>query len=146
QFPSPGPLTTSAAIHSKLDYDPIKSFAAVATIATSPLLLVVHPGVPAGSVREVIAQAKSNPGKISYASAGYGTLPHMFGELLQQRAGVELVHIPYRGSAPAITDLLAGQVHMYIDNTRNLMPYVLAGRLRPLPLTTTAPAHPLPPL
>ena len=145
-FTSPGPLTTSAAIYRNLDYDPIKSFAPVATIAASPFLLVVHPAVPAGSVAELIAHAKANPRKLSYASAGYGTLPHMFYELLQQRSGIELLHIPYRGSAPAITDLLAGQVDMYIDNTRNLLPYIQAGRLRPLAVTSEGRAHEFPAL
>jgi tripartite-type tricarboxylate transporter receptor subunit TctC len=135
-FTSPGPLTTGAAVYRSLDYDPIRSFTPVALIAVSPILLVVHPGVPARTVQEFIAHARVHPGKISFASAGYGTLPHLFGELLRQRAGIEIVHVPYRGSGPAITDLLAGQVQMLIDNTRNMMPFVQAGQLRALAVTS----------
>jgi tripartite-type tricarboxylate transporter receptor subunit TctC len=145
-FTSPGPLTTSAAVYRNLDYDPIKSFAPVATIAMSPFLLVIHPEVPAGSVAEFVAYAKANPAKVSYASAGAGTLPHLFGELLKQRTGIEMLHVPYRGSAPAITDLLAGQVHMYIDNTRNILPFVQAGKLRALAVTSETRAAELPDL
>jgi tripartite-type tricarboxylate transporter receptor subunit TctC len=145
-FTSPGPLTTSAAVYRNLDYDPIKSFAPVATIAMSPFLLVIHPEVPAESVAEFVAYAKANPTKISYASAGAGTLPHLFGELLKQRTGIEMLHVPYRGSAPAITDLLAGQVHMYIDNTRNVLSFVQAGKLRALAVTSETRVAELPDL
>jgi tripartite-type tricarboxylate transporter receptor subunit TctC len=145
-FTSPGPLTTSAAIYKSLDYDPIKSFAPVATIAVSPFVLVVHPTVPARSMQELIVYARAHPGKISYASVGYGTFPHLFCELLKQRAGVDLVHVPYRGSAPAITDLLAGQVQMYIDNTRNVGQFIAAGQLRALAITSETRATELPEL
>jgi tripartite-type tricarboxylate transporter receptor subunit TctC len=145
-FTSPGPLTTSAAIYKSLGYHPIKSFVPVAMIAVSPFLLVVHPSVPARSVQELVAYARANPGKISLASVGYGTFPHMFGELLRQRTGIETVHVPYRGSAPAITDLLAGQVQLYIDNTRNILPFVQAGKLRALAVTSEARATELPDL
>jgi tripartite-type tricarboxylate transporter receptor subunit TctC len=145
-FTSPGPLTTSPAIYRNLDYDPIKSFAPVATIASSPFLLVVHPAIPAGSVQELVAHAKANPGKVSFASAGAGTLPHLFGELFKQRTGIEILHVPYRGSAPAITDLLAGQVHLFIDNTRNVLPFIHAGKLRALAVTSENRAAELPDL
>jgi tripartite-type tricarboxylate transporter receptor subunit TctC len=145
-FTSPSPLTTSPAIYKNLDYDPIKSFAPVAMVAASPFLVVVHPDVPARSMRELIAYAKANPGKISFASAGHGTLPHLFGELLRQRTGIEIVHVPYRGSGPAITDLLAGQVQMFIDNTRNVLPFIQAGKLRALAVTSEARASELPDL
>jgi tripartite-type tricarboxylate transporter receptor subunit TctC len=137
-FTSPGPLTTSAAVYRNLDYDPVRSFVPVAMIATSPFVLVVHPTVPAASVEEFVAYAKANPGKISYASVGYGTLPHLFFELFKQRTGIEMVHVPYRGSAPAITDLLAGQVQLYVDNTRNITSFLRAGKLRPLAVTSEA--------
>jgi tripartite-type tricarboxylate transporter receptor subunit TctC len=145
-FTSPGPLTTSAAVYKNLGYDPIRSFVPVAMIATSPFLLVVHPAVPAASVQEFIAYAKANPGKISYASVGYGTLPHLFGELFKQRTGIEMVHIPYRDPGSAITDLLAGQVQVYIDNTRNVASFVRAGKLRALAVTSEARAPELPEL
>jgi tripartite-type tricarboxylate transporter receptor subunit TctC len=145
-FTSPGPLTTSAAVYRNLDYDPVKSFAPVATIAASPFLLVVHPSVPAGSVKELVAHAKANPGKLSFASAGAGTLPHLFGELLKQRTGIDMLHVPYRGSAPAITDLLAGQVHVFVDNTRNMLPFIQAGKLRALAVTSEIRSAELPEL
>src|SRR5262249_39593597 len=135
-FTSPGPLTSSAAVYKNLDYDPIKSFAPVAMIAVSPFVLVVHPVVPVRSMQEFVGYARANPGKLSYASVGYGTFPHLFYELLKQRTGVDLIHIPYRGSAPAITDLLAGQVQTYIDNIRNVGPFIAAGRLRALAVTS----------
>jgi tripartite-type tricarboxylate transporter receptor subunit TctC len=145
-FTSPGPLTTSAAVYKNLDYDPIKSFAPVATIASAPFVVVVHPAVPAASMAELIAYARANPGKISFASVGHGTLPHLFGELLKQRTGIEMIHVPYRGSGPAITDLLAGQVQLYIDNTRNILQFVQTGKLRALAVTTEARATDLPEL
>jgi len=135
-FTSPGPLTTSAAVYRNLDYDPIRNFAPVAMVATSPVLLAVHPDVPAHSMAELIAYARAHPGALSYASVGNGTLPHLFGELLRQRTGIEIVHVPYRGSGPAITDLLAGQVHMLIDNTRNLTQLIETGRIRALAVTS----------
>jgi tripartite-type tricarboxylate transporter receptor subunit TctC len=143
-FTSPGPITTSAAVYKHLDYDPIRSFVPVAMIAVSPFVLVVHPSVPARSMRELVDYARANPGKLSYASVGHGTFPHLFYELLKQRTGVELIHIPYRGSAPAITDLLAGQVQLYIDNIRNIGPFVAAGRLRALAVTSEARTAELP--
>jgi tripartite-type tricarboxylate transporter receptor subunit TctC len=145
-FTSPGPLTTSAAVYKNLEYDPIKSFAPVATIASSPFVVVVNPAVPAASMAELIAYARANPGKISFASVGHGTLPHLFGELLKQRTGIEMIHVPYRGSGAAITDLLAGQVQLYIDNTRNILAYVQTGKLRALAVTTEARAADLPDL
>ena len=145
-FTSPGPLTTSAAVYKNLDYDPIRSFAPIATIAVSPFLVVVHPSVPATTMQELIAYAKANPGKISFASVGHGTLPHLFGEMLKQRTGIEMIHVPYRGSGAAITDLLAGQVQMYIDNTRNILAFVQAGKLRALAVTSESRAPELPAL
>ena len=145
-FTSPGPLTTSAAVYKNLDYDPIRSFAPIATIAVSPFLVVVHPSVPATTMQELIAYAKANPGKISFASVGHGTLPHLFGEMLKQRTGIEMIHVPYRGSGAAITDLLAGQVQIYIDNTRNILAFVQAGKLRALAVTSESRAPELPAL
>jgi tripartite-type tricarboxylate transporter receptor subunit TctC len=145
-FTSPGPLTTSAPVYKNLGYDPLKSFAPVALIAESPFVLVVHPSVPARSVQELVAYAHANPGRISLASVGYGTFPHLFGEQLKQRTGMELIHVPYRGSAPAITDLLAGQVQLYIDNTRNITQHVQAQKLRALAVTSETRVAELPEL
>jgi tripartite-type tricarboxylate transporter receptor subunit TctC len=143
-FTSPGPLTTSAPVHKNLGYDPIRSFAPVALIAESPFVLVVHPSVPVRSVQELVAFARSNPEKISLASVGYGTFPHLFGKQLEQRTGITLLHVPYRGSAPAITDLLAGQVQLYIDNTRNISQHIHSQKLRALAVTSEARVGELP--
>jgi tripartite-type tricarboxylate transporter receptor subunit TctC len=145
-FTSPGPLTTSAAVYRNLDYDPIKSFAPVATIAASPFLVVIHPSLPVATIQELVGYAKANPGKISYASVGHGTLPHLFYELLKQRTGIDMIHVPYRGSGPAITDLLAGQVQLYVDNTRNILSFVQTGKLRALAVTSETRAPELPTL
>jgi len=145
-FTSPGPLTTSAAVYKNLDYDPIRSFAPIATIAVSPFLVVVHPSLPVAGMQQLVAYAKANPGKISYASVGHGTLPHLFYELLKQRTEIEMIHVPYRGSGPAITDLLAGQVQLYVDNTRNILSFVQTGKLRALAVTSETRAPELPAL
>ncbi len=89
---------------------------------------------------------KPIPARLSFASAGAGTLPHLFGELFKQRTGIDMLHVPYRGSAPAITDLLAGQVHVFVDNTRNMLPFIHAGKLRALAVTSEARAPELPAL
>ena len=96
------------------------------------------------SVQELIAYAKANPGKINFASPGAGTTSQLFGELLKQRSGIDIVHVPYRGSAPAIVDLVAGQVHMYFDNFRNLQPFFQSGKLRALAVTTESRAAEMP--
>jgi tripartite-type tricarboxylate transporter receptor subunit TctC len=133
---SPGPITVAPAVIKTLDYDPIKQLAPVAMIATSPFVLVINPGVPAHTVAELVAYAKANPGKINFVSPGFGTSSHLFGELLKQRTGIEIVHIPYRGATPAIVDLVAGQVQMFFDNVRNLQSFIQAGKLRALAVTS----------
>src|SRR5215467_9013778 len=92
---SPGPITVAPAVNKTLDYDPLKQLVPIAMIAQSPFMLVIHPGVPASSLREFVAYAKANPGKINYASPGFGTSSHLFGELLKQKTANEIVHIPY---------------------------------------------------
>jgi hypothetical protein len=123
-FSSPGPLVTAAAIYKNLDYDPIKSFAPIAMVIYAPQMLVVHPSVPANSLPELIAYAKNNPGKITFGSSGYGTQPHMLGEMLKLMAGIDVVHVPYRGAGQSVTDLLAGQVKMIFETTAILLPHV----------------------
>ena len=135
---SPGPITVAPAVYKNLDYDPIKQLAPVAMIASSPVVMVVHPAVPAKTVREFVAYAKANPGKINFASPGFGTSSHLFGELLKQRTGIDIVHVPYRGATPAIVDLVAGQVQMLFDNLRNVQSFIQAGKLRPLAVTSGA--------
>ena len=135
-FSSPGPLVTAAAIYKNLDYDPIKSFAPIAMVIYAPQMLAVHPSVPAHSLAELVAHAKSNPGKITFGSSGYGTQPHMLGEMLKLMADVSIVHVPYRGAGQSVTDLLAGQTQMIFETTAILLPHVQGGRLRALAVAT----------
>ena len=137
-FSSPGPLVTAPAIYKNLDYDPVKNFAPIAMVIYAPQMLVVHPSVPARSLPEFIAYAKSNPGKITFGSSGYGTQPHMLGEMLKLMAGIDIVHVPYRGAGQSVTDLLAGQVQMIFETTAILLPHVQGGRLRALAVAVEA--------
>src|SRR5215467_2541353 len=134
-FSSPGPATISPAIDRNAGYD-TTSFAAVALASMSPIVLVVNPSVPVKTVPELIAYAKANPGQVRYASPGYGTQPHLLGEMLKAATGAPIVHVPYRGSTPAITDLIAGQVHFYFDNIPNVLQYIRVSQLRALAFTT----------
>jgi tripartite-type tricarboxylate transporter receptor subunit TctC len=133
---SPGPITVAPAVNKALDYDPLKQLVPVAMIAQTPFVATINPGVPANTVAEFVAYAKVNPGKVNYASPGFGTSSHLFGELIKQRTGIAIVHVPYRGATPAIADLLAGQVQMFIDNLRNVQAFIQAGRLRALAVTS----------
>jgi tripartite-type tricarboxylate transporter receptor subunit TctC len=137
-FSSPGPLVTAAAVYKNLDYDPIKSFAPIAMVIYAPQMLVVHPTLPARSVAELVTYAKSNPGKVTFGSSGYGTQPHILGEMLKLAAGINIVHVPYRGAGQSVTDLLAGQVQMIFETTAILLPHVEGGRLRALAVATDA--------
>lgn len=131
-----GALTISPSVNKAPDYDPLKLFAPVALAAISPQILAVTPGLPVKSVAELIAYAKANPGKVNFASAGTGTQPHLLGELLKIVGGFSMTHVPYRGSAPAITDLLAGQVQLIFDTPVVLLSHIQAGKLRALAVTT----------
>jgi tripartite-type tricarboxylate transporter receptor subunit TctC len=133
---SPGPITVAPAVNKALDYDPLKQLTPVALIAQTPFVVTINPGVPANTVGELLAYAKANPGKVNYASPGFGTSSHLFGELIKQRTGIDIVHVPYRGATPAIADLLAGQVQMFIDNLRNVQSFIQAGKLRALAVTS----------
>jgi tripartite-type tricarboxylate transporter receptor subunit TctC len=137
-FSSPGPLVTAAAVYKNLDYDPIKSFAPIAMVIYAPQMLVVHPSVPANTLKEFIAYAKSNPGKITFGSSGFGTQPHMLGDMPKLMADINIVHVPYRGAGQSVTDLLAGQVQMIFETTAILLPHVEGGRLRALAVCTEA--------
>jgi tripartite-type tricarboxylate transporter receptor subunit TctC len=130
-------MATNRHLYAKLSYDPLKDFAPVSQLAVVPNLLVVNPGrVQAKSVPELIAAAKANPGKLTYASAGNGTSIHLAGELFASMAGVDILHVPYRGSGPAVSDLIGGQVDMMFDSISSARPHVQAGKLRALGLTT----------
>jgi tripartite-type tricarboxylate transporter receptor subunit TctC len=125
-------LASSAKLISHLPYDPIADFAPVALATTSPLVLFLHPSVPAKDLREFIAYAKANPGKLNYGSSGPGSSPHLATELLMSMAGIQMTHIPYKGIAPAITAQLANEVQMSFTPIAVGMPHAKAGRLRAL--------------
>jgi len=130
------PHVISAHLYSKLPYDALKDFTPVARIASGPYVLVVHPDLPAHSVKELIALAKSEPGKIDYASSGNGSAQHLVGALFASMAGIELNHIPYKGSGAALRDVLAGRVKVHFAGVPNVMRHVAAGKLRALGVTT----------
>ena len=126
----------NVSLFSKLPFDFEKDFEPVALFATVPNILVVHPSVKANSVKEFIELARANPGKLAYASSGNGTSIHLSGELFKIMAKVDLLHVPYKGSAPAVTDLLGGQVQAMFDNMPSSLPHVKSGKLRALAVTT----------
>jgi tripartite-type tricarboxylate transporter receptor subunit TctC len=123
-----GSLTIAPSLY-KLDYDPLRDLAPIAIVAVTPEVLTVHPSVPAHSLAEFLAYAKANPGKLNFGSPGTGTLPHIIGEQLQLATGIKLTHVPYRGAAPAVTDLLAGRVQLMIDTTSVLLTHIVSGKL-----------------
>jgi len=130
------PNAINAALYAKLNFDFIRDVTPIVGLTRVPAVLVVHPSVPAKTVPELIAYAKANPAKINMASSGIGSTPHLAGELFKMMAGVDIQHIPYRGAAPAITDVLAGQVQIYFTTTPVSMEYIRSGRLRGLGVTT----------
>jgi tripartite-type tricarboxylate transporter receptor subunit TctC len=134
-------LTTSAdawnaTLYNNLNYNIVRDFVPVATISRGPGVLVVNLSLPVKSVPELIAYANSNPGKVTVASAGIGSAPHMYWELFRSRTGVNMVHVPYRGGGPAIADLLGGHVEVYFSTTAAAMSHIKAGKLRALGVTT----------
>jgi tripartite-type tricarboxylate transporter receptor subunit TctC len=130
------PNTANMALFQKLSYDFVKDFAPVILIDTAPNILAVHPSVPAKSVKELIALAKTRRGTLTYASAGIGSSNHLSGELFRIMAGIDIIHVPYKGGGAAVTDLLAGQVSMYFGTTPSTLPFVKSGKLRALGVTT----------
>ena len=138
--------TINATLYSKLPFDFARDFAPVALTTAAPNVLVVHPSVPAQSVKELIALARSRPGQLNFASAGTGTAPHLSGELFNAMAGVRMVHVPYKGSPPAVTDLLAGEVALMFSPSSTVLPHVKTGRLRALAVTTATRLPSLPEL
>jgi tripartite-type tricarboxylate transporter receptor subunit TctC len=122
-------------LYPRMPYDAVKDFAPVTMVAKMPNLLVVHPSVPAKNVAELIALAKARPGALAFASAGNGTSQHLSGELFKKMAGVDMIHVPYKGNAPAVTDLVGGQVQVMFDNIPVSLQQVRAGKLRPLAVT-----------
>jgi len=132
------PNAISATLYEKLNFDFIRDIAPVASIARLPLVMEVHPSIPAQTIPEFIAYAKANPGKLNMASGGNGTVTHVAGELFKMMTGVNIVHVPYRGGPPALTDLIAGQVQVMFDNVPTSIEHIKSGKLRPLGVTTAA--------
>jgi tripartite-type tricarboxylate transporter receptor subunit TctC len=126
----------SESLYSKLPYNLARDLAPVALVAHVPNVMVVHPSVPARTVKEFVDFAKANPGKVNFASSGSGTSIHMSGELFKMLTGVDIVHVPYKGSAQALTDLIGGQVSVMFDNLTPSMPHIKSGKLRALAITT----------
>src|SRR5262245_22036733 len=126
------PLVTAPAIYKNLGYDPSRDFVPVATLFSVPHMLVVHPALPVDSMERLVSYAKGNPGKVSYASPGFGTQPHLLAELFRLTTGANIVHVPYKGATSAVTDILAGQVQMYFDSVALFLPHIQAGKLRAL--------------
>lgn len=123
------------ALYKRLPYDPIGSFVPVSLIALFPNILVANPGFPASSVGDVVSLARKEPGRIAYASGGNGTAQHLAGAMFAQSAGIELLHVPYKGGGPALADVIAGQVPVFFANTASALPHIRAGKLRALAVT-----------
>ena len=134
----------SAALYKKLPYDSLNDFAPVTQVTSAPNVIVVHPSLPAKTVKELIALAKAKPGKIDYASSGNGSTQHLTGALFTKMAGIEMTHIPYRGSGPATADLLSGQVTVGFPGIAGMLPQIKAGKLRALAVTGTKRSPELP--
>lgn len=146
-------LLVSASVHviypalfRKVPFDPIKDFAPISLMASTPLVLSVNPTLNAKSIQELIAMAKAKPGQLQYASSGNGSSTHLAAEAFKSQAGIDMQHIPYKGSAPAMTDLIAGQVQLVFDSLASTLPYIKSGKLRPLAVTSASRAAAAPEL
>jgi tripartite-type tricarboxylate transporter receptor subunit TctC len=129
---STGTYTTIPSLYSKVPYDFVRDLQPVTLLATLPFLLVAHPSLPAKNVQELVQLARARPGKLNYASSGNGTTAHLAGEMLKSMSKINIVHVPYKGTVPGVTDLVAGQVHVMFAIIQSSLPYVKAGRLRAL--------------
>jgi len=129
-------LAINVGIYEKMPYDPRRDFTHIVRTVDVNYVLVVHPTLPVNNVAELVRYAKANPGKLSYGSAGSGSLPHLGTELFKAQAGIDLVHVPYKGGGPMVTDALGGQIQVVLGDQANLMPHVLTGRLRALAVAT----------
>jgi len=131
-----GTLGVNPSVYAKIPYDPLKDFAPASNIFIVPLIIVAHPSFAPNTVAELVEAAKKAPGRINFASAGPGTAQHMTGELFKVRAAIDLVHIPYKGSGPGITDLVGGQVPIMFDSITSAMPHIKSGRAKAIAVTT----------
>jgi tripartite-type tricarboxylate transporter receptor subunit TctC len=127
-----GSLTTGPAVHPNIGYDPVKVFTPVCLLIETPLIVAAHQDLPVKSLAEVVAYAKTNPGKISWGSQGFGVAPHLLLELFKLEAGINIVHVPYRGTAPMLAAIIAGEVQMVADAMTTSLPHIQSGKLRPL--------------
>jgi tripartite-type tricarboxylate transporter receptor subunit TctC len=141
---APPPLVVNPSLYQHMAFDPATDFAPVALVASVQIVLAVNPAVKADNVRELIAVAKASPNMLSFGSSGYGTTNHLAGELLKKLAGIDIVHVPYRGAAPAMNDLVSGQIAILFDNMPAIRPQALAGAIRPLAVSgaTRSPLFP----
>jgi len=138
------PVTTLFLVVKNLEFDTLRDFAAITQVTTQPLAVAVHASVPAASVQQLVAYAKANPGKLSFAHSGTGTGQHFSGELLKKMAGIDIVHVPYKGGGPAVQDLVAGQVPMGVLGSTPLIPHHKSGRIRILAFTSKDRFAPMP--
>jgi len=139
-----GSLTNGPAVHRNIGYDPVKAFAPVALLMTAPLIVTVFPSLPVSTMAELIAHAKANPGRVVWGSQGFGTGPHLLCEMLNFDTGAKFQHVPYRGSAPAITALLAGEIQTFTDSSTTIFPHIQSGKARPIAVTTATRVPSLP--
>jgi len=139
-----GSLTTGPAVHKNIGYDPVKAFTPVAQVMETPQLVLVHPDLPVKTMAELVAYAKANPGKLSWGSQGFGVAPHLQLELFKLETGVKVAHVPYRGTAPMLTAIVAGEVQVAIDPLTTSLPHVLSGKLRALAIVAPTRSPKLP--
>lgn len=135
-FTTTGPLVFNKFVYKSTPFDPVKDFTPIVKVAEIPLLVAVHPSLPIHNLTDLVAYAKSNPGKLTYSTAGNGSMGHLTAELLQRQAGIRMTHVPYKGSAPALNDLIAGVVNVSFDLAPTYAQYVSAGKVRALAITT----------
>jgi tripartite-type tricarboxylate transporter receptor subunit TctC len=131
-FTAPGPLVVNQTLYGKLPFDPAKDFAPVALFAVAPIVLMVNPDIPAKNVQELIAYARQRPGQVNFGSAGNGSTPHLNGELFKTMAHIDIVHVPYRGTGPAMNDLIGGHIQMFFDLLPASLPQIQSHKVRPL--------------
>jgi tripartite-type tricarboxylate transporter receptor subunit TctC len=139
-----GTLTTNVTLYHKLSYDPVKDFVPIALYCQVPFVLVSNPGLPFKTIPELIAYAKANPGKLSFGSTGTGAVPHLAGELLKSLAGIDMVHVPYKGGPPALNDVMAGNIQVFFADTAISPPLIESGKIRALGVSSKTPVGVLP--
>ena len=134
----------SPAVYKKLAFDPMRDFSHITLMAMLPSLLTVHPSLPAKTVKDIVALAKASPGQLTYASTGNGTSPHMLMEMFSAMAGIKMVHVPYKGQAPAVVDQIAGQIQLAFNTAATVLPQVQSGKLKPIAISTRERFPPMP--